>query len=196
MLKEAILSLALQLYAGPIYGKYTELETQEQYQERLEVISEAIVIESSPEHRYHLWKWDTKSLAIAVLVTWFFESRFDLRVHQGVKHPRYSQDNGRARCLGQIHVGIVDKKTWKSLAGTDLKSTRNCAKATVKALARWSYRCKYYKRDVKKLLTGHMIGIFGGYKTGRGCHQGKFAVQKARLWDDLRRRSETILLTN
>jgi hypothetical protein len=191
MLKELLLSIALQLNAGPAASNYLDLESMDEYKERLGVIAEAIAIESSPDVRPKLWKWDTESLAIAVLVTWWWESRFDLRVHQGVKHPRYSQDNGFARCLGQIHVGAVTKEEWKQLAGTDILSTRLCANATVKVISRWFKRCRY--RRYKKPKYGQMIGIFGGYKTGRGCRSDKTANGRAFLWDTLYRTREEYL---
>ena len=186
MLKAAILAVALQLQAGPIWGHYEDLETIDQYKSRLETISEAIVIESAiestPNNSSRLWYWNTESLALAVLVTWYYESRFDYRIHAGLRHPRYNQDRGRARCLGQIHVGIVDRPSWIRLVGTDIQSTRRCANATIKVLSRWFYRCKYKKKRIKYPQWGYMIGIFGGYKSGRGCWSAGNARIRAHLW--------------
>lgn len=193
MLQEIILTLALQLIAGPTYGEYDHLESVSQYYDRLDTIAEAIVIETSPENRHHLWGWDQESLAFAVLSTWYYESRFDLRVHEGSKHPRYSQDNGFAKCMGQIHIGIVSKSEWYQLPGTDLESTRKCAKATIKVLSRWFYRCGYKN---KKPNRGRMMSMFGGYKTGRGCWSDKNSSKRATLWSDLYRRKKKLTIVD
>jgi hypothetical protein len=119
-------------------------ETESAYGDRVETIVKAIASEvKDPE------------LAAAVLVKWHAESGgFRLSVHSGER----LGDDGRAICLGQLHMSKdLLKADWLKLAGTDLESTRRCAAATANLLGKARRLC----RDWGK--------AFSAYATGKGC---------------------------
>ncbi len=124
-----LLAAALSL---PAPWTKTPVETPEQYQARLDTIAKAIAIEAP-----------NKLTAVTVLVVWYDESRFDRRIHAGEEHPIWTQDVGRARCLGQLHVsGLVPRAQWERLVGLDIDATRRCARATVRVLLAQRRLCR------------------------------------------------------
>jgi hypothetical protein len=113
-------------------------------------------------------------------VTMRGESLFDVRVHAGEKHPVWTQDDGKAMCLGQIHVsGIVPESEWRTLAGTDLAATRRCARATMRLLIAHQRHC-----DARtKVPTPQAIArVFASYGTGGQCTPTKRSLERAGRW--------------
>lgn len=140
----AILSLQ------PNPGKWGE--TQEAYESRARVIATAVV---GATHE--------KQVALAIVTVFWFESRFNIKVHDG----SVTGDNGRARCMGQLHSNRrLTRDLWLALPGTDLESTRRCAQATARALssARWMCVSRHIKGD-----SAGWAGAFRMYGTGYTC---------------------------
>jgi hypothetical protein len=174
LLKEALLTIALTL-PPPWYPPDKNPETAEEYRARLETIVEAIALESKvgqplPEGE--------NALAAATLVLWHGESRFELAVHTNVGKTRWGQDYGRARCLGQLHAsGLVPKEEWETLAGSDLESTRRCAKATMRML-----RAQYWVCRHRTGKGGRVARMYEAYATGRSCQPRQRSKTRAFRW--------------
>jgi hypothetical protein len=176
-LAEILLSIALTLPA-PWYRPGHNPETPEEYRARLESISQAIVLEAEAAEG---WRWDTTSLAAATLVTWYAESRFALEVHNGSGQSRFGEDQGKARCFGQLHqTGYVPKPEWQSLTGVDLESTRRCARATMRVLTAQANRCGMKENKPNNMWA--VARMWAGYMTGRACGATKAATSRARRW--------------
>lgn len=109
------------------------------------------------------WRWGRKVLETAVLAHWYEESRFAYEVHAGIDHPVWTQDVGRARCLGQLHAGPVPPQDWLKLAGLDEAATERCALWTARTLTRMALYCG---RD--KPVTNVLLGMFSAMG-GAGC---------------------------
>ena len=119
-----------------------------------------------------------KVLAAATLSLFWGESRLARGVHAG-ERTRWGSDLGRAKCLGQLHdTGVLEPGEWESLAGTDLESTRRCARATIRVLQRFARWCRYDGTDES------LARVYGAYGTGAGC---KTTVQARRRVKILRR---------
>jgi hypothetical protein len=178
-LVETLLAVVLSLPA-PWYQNGKNPETPEQYRERMETIATAIAVEAEANEH---WRWDSRSLAAATLVIWYGESRFAVEVHSGSGQSRWGEDGGRARCFGQIHeTGLVPKKDWEQLAGTDLESTRRCARATMKVLSVQGRHCGMQKDKPSMWAVARMISAYG---SGKGCAPTKQSTARARRWSKL-----------
>jgi len=110
------------------------------------------------------WRWGRKTLVAAVLAHWYEESRFALEVHAGTKHPVWTQDVGKAKCLGQLQVGLVPTHEWERLAGIDYESSKRCAIWTARALTRMALHCGRRKSNFQDILFPMFNGL-----TGLGC---------------------------
>lgn len=175
-LAEILLSIALSLPA-PWYRPGHNPETVDEYRARLDSISQAIAIEAEATQG---WRWDATSLAAATLVTWYAESKFALEVHNGSGRSRYGEDDGRARCFGQLHkTGYVPKAEWETLTGVDLESTRRCARATMRVLTAQGNRCGMKANKPSMWAVARMVA---GYMTGRACEPTKASKARARRW--------------
>jgi hypothetical protein len=178
ILAEVLLSIALTLPA-PWYRPGHNPETPEEYRARLELVSQAIAMEAEAAEG---WRWDSESLAAATLVTWFAESGFALEVHNGSRRSRYGEDQGKARCFGQLHqTGYVPKPEWESLTGVDLESTRRCARATMRVLTAQANRCGMKENKPNNMWA--VTRMWAGYMTGRACGAIKAATARARRWN-------------
>ena len=179
-LTEALLSVALSLPA-PWYAPGKNPETPDQYRARVETIAKAVALEADAADG---WRWDSVSLAAATLVIWYGESRFALDVHNGSGRSRYGEDDGRARCFGQIHqTGLVPKAEWEKLAGVDLESTRRCARATMKVLSVQGRHCGMRTGKPNMWAVARMVAAYG---SGKGCAPTKASTLRARRWSKLR----------
>lgn len=182
-LAEILLAIALSLPA-PWYEPGKAPETDEQYRERLQTIATSIALEAEANED---WQWDSTSLAAVTFVTWYSESKFALEVHNGSGKSRHGEDEGRARCLGQLHkTGWVPKSVWKTLAGTDLEATRRCARATMKVLAMQGKRCNMKKRP----NLWAVARMEAAYAHGMSCAPTKNSTARARRWAKLMARIE------
>ena len=104
-------------------------ETALQRQKRLRRIARAVV-EVAAEEQTRKWLPRTAATA-AVLTIWYYESRFSRTVHAGGL-TQWGSDRGKAKCMGQLHAGLwLPEAQWASLVGTDLESTKRCARATL-----------------------------------------------------------------
>lgn len=148
----ALLQLLLTLHIPASHDPSSELE-------RLGTIAYAITVESN------LSKGPMRPRVIAAhtLALWYAESRLSRKVHNG-EPTRWGSDRGKAKCMGQLHsTGLLAPGEWETLAGTDLESTRNCARATMRVLQRFARWCRY---DGSAESVARMYGAYG---TGRGC---------------------------
>lgn len=77
-----------------------------------------------------------RARAFALLVLTGSESGgWDPRVHAGLPHPVWTQDNGRAKCLGQLHQNDwLTPDLWQQTVGTDAAATHTCLWATLRLL--------------------------------------------------------------
>jgi len=130
-------------------------ETVEQLKARAQTIDEAL-------------KYEAKSPAqkAAVLTLWKAEARFARDVHAGGVG-KLGSDDGRAKCLGQIHVNRkVPRAVWETLGGLDLAATRRCAWATLTILEGKMRYCRVWYSS-----EGVAVG-FHAYATGK-CPKGE-----------------------
>jgi hypothetical protein len=176
-LAEILLSIALSLPA-PWYPPGRNPETVDEYRTRMDAISQAIAIEAEAAEG---WRWDTTSLAAATLVTWYSESRFALEVHNGSGKSRFGEDEGRARCFGQLHAtGLVPRSEWRQLTGVDLEATRRCARATMRVLTSTANRCGM--KENKPHNAAAVARMIAAYMSGKGCAPTKASTARARRW--------------
>lgn len=176
-LSEILLAIVLSLPA-PWYNAGKNPETPSAYQSRLETIAKAIAIEAEAAEN---WRWDASSLAAATLVIWYGESRFALEVHNGSGKSRYGEDDGKARCFGQLHqTGLVPRDEWQSLTGIDLEATRRCARATMRVLSVQGRRCGMQVDKPSMWAVARMVSAYGSGK--KSCAPTKDSTARARRW--------------
>ncbi len=181
----------------PWYGPNSEadgaLETPQQYSRRVETLAQALaeatVVVRGNGHARTVpvdWRWGRKALTAAVLTHWYEESRFALEVHAGTKHPVWTQDVGRATCLGQLHAGLVPADDWAKLAGTDADATRRCALWSARALTRMALYCGGKMTRFEDVLLPMFSGL-----SGSGCRPTLSARNKvarfAKIWREMER---------
>jgi hypothetical protein len=122
------------------------------------------------------WSWGPEELAAALLATAYEESgRFRRDVHDGTK----LGDNGRARCLTQVHAqDALPRNQWRGTTGLDYDATRRCFQAAATLLA-LSARCV-----TRPELGAHQRArIVAAYGTGKTCDPTLgFARRRAELW--------------
>ena len=101
----------------------------------------------------------------------------------GRRHPIWTQDHGRARCMGQLHrTSLVAE--WLTVAGTDIDATVRCARATLRVLDSAAWRCG----------KGHgftsvaMAWIYAGYASGLSCTATRESERRAHRWIAVRGR--------
>jgi hypothetical protein len=125
------------------------------------------------------WRWSRADLLVLVLVTTYEESgRFDVAVHAGKK----LGDHGQARCLGQVHPGLLaPRREWLGSTGTDLEATRVCMRLVVRVLVA-SSRCV---ADGRELNEYQIARIVTAYATGNRCTPIGIARTRARFWSSL-----------
>ena len=172
-------------------------ETQEEYEQRIALAVRALSHATMRERKdgTHAtippdWWWHRKTLVAAVLTQWYEESRLAYEVHAGIDHPVWTQDVGRARCFGQLHVGLVPQNEWEKLAGLDEEATARCALWTARALTRMALHCGRGKRGADKFedILLPMFSAMGGH----GCAptvSGRAKVARfAKVWREIQKR--------
>jgi hypothetical protein len=173
------------------------LETQAQYEARVDLAVRALARATVRERKdgTHAvippdWWHHRNTLVAAVLAHWYEESRLAYEIHAGIEHPVWDQDLGRARCLGQLHVGLVPPQEWAGLAGLDDASTELCALWTARALTRMMLYCGQGKRGSEKL--DHLLVPMFSAMGGRGCAPTVAGRAKAarfsKIWVEMQRR--------
>jgi hypothetical protein len=120
-------------------------ESTLEFRARMELIAQAIAtaskVASAPYRR---------QLAIAVVVTFWGESRFSPLVQAG----EHRGDGGEAICLGSNHQVRLSREEWLGLAGLDLDSTTRCATVTAARLkSAWRY-CPEHSWPAAMVLYG------------------------------------------
>ncbi len=117
------------------------------------------------------WHGTPRELGFLLLGQAFFETRLALHVHAGQCRVEIGEcDGGRAISLWQLHHGYhLPVERWRSLAGTDLESTREAAIEASRALSRGRNFCK-----------GSLEGAVANYATGKSC-QWKGAAKRVRF---------------
>jgi hypothetical protein len=178
-LKELLLAAILQ-WQAPWYPPGENPEDPEDYRARLAVLAEAVALEASDQKTAAI---DRRALAAATLTVWYGETRFAYEVH-ALGKSRWSQDVGKARCLGQLHQSkLIPAEEWDHLVGDDLDSTRRCARATMRVLVAMSRYC-----SIGRANESSMAAVFAAYGTGRGCELTTKSRSRARRWAALMRR--------
>jgi hypothetical protein len=154
-------------------------ETPEQVHARLETI--AVALATAAKEASTGEGWTSTEMAAAVLVLWNEETRFDLRVHAGEKHPQWTQDQGKSRCLGQIQASaLVPPDEWAALAGTGEEATLVCARATMRVLRAQGRRCGTYlgvRADRRRVSV-----TFSAYGSGGKCKADDRSWTRADRW--------------
>lgn len=195
MLKDLLLAAALALpkpYYAPDSKAAGALETDAAYEARVEVIAEGVANATLWERegwdgkpRYFTafkFPWGRQVLAAMVLTHWYEESRFALEVHAGAEHPVWTQDVGKARCLGQHHRNWMSVDAWRELAGTDTAATERCATATARMLAHAARMCGQRDNDMN---PDGLLAVFSAMGGG-GCEPtapGRRKVARfAKVW--------------
>lgn len=169
----AILTIALQLPPA-VTPKGIVPEPVEDRTARYDTISLAIDdVSKTPEE------------AAAVLETMYGESKLDAIIHAGGKHPVWTQDRGRARCLSQLHKsGQVPE--WSTLTGTDFAATKRCAAATMRVLHSAAWKCH---TSISTATASDMARVFAEYGAGTGaCIPTAQSKARAFAWDGMRKR--------
>lgn len=163
-------------------------ETTEERESRWGGIVSVAWHESQEAHN-PLWPNDQAAL---VLATWKFESAFDYHVHGGEVSPLGTQDNGKARCLGQLHQNARTEKEWRELAGRTREATERCARATLGAFWYHAERCKL-RRDIPKakrwrgmLSLDEVAILMGAYGTGTTCKALDWQKKRVEEFEKLR----------
>lgn len=145
---------------GPWVNPRKRHESKTHRQERIKIITKAIVLElpNAKGLRGEEWFWKRDVLAWATFTKMWWESgRFSLAVHSGRKRG----DHGKSVCLGQIMHG------GESLVGTDLKHTRNCVRRVMAFLIMHQNGCLSHSA---KVTAYTMAMIYAAYGTGRTCN--------------------------
>ena len=173
------------------------LETQSAYEERIKLAVSALsraTMRARGDGTYAVvppdWFWHRKTLVVAVLAHWYEESRLAYEVHAGLDHPVWTQDVGRARCLGQLHVGLVPAQEWAALAGLDEQATQRCAAWTARALTRMALYCGKGRRGADKLddILLPMFSAMGGGGCSPTVAGRAKLVRFAKMWREVERR--------
>jgi hypothetical protein len=170
-------------------------ETPEAYEARIRMAAGALskaTIRDRGNGTYAVvpptWRWHRTTLVVAVAAHWYEESRFALEVHEGTKHPVWTSDRDRSRCLGQLQIGLVPKDAWEGLAGTDEEATERCALWTARALTRLALYCS--KKGQERDFDAVMLGMFSAMG-GSGCSPtvaGRRKVERfAKMWQSWQR---------
>lgn len=104
-----------------------------------------------------------KMLLAMNIATQWHETKFAHDVHAG-ELGKWGSDDGRARCLGQLHVtDALPREVWERTAGTDLESTLLCSVEGMRVLQRYGRMCRWDGSDnaIRRTLWG--------YASGKGC---------------------------
>jgi hypothetical protein len=163
--------------APPPWTSAKNAEHPDDRAERLSTIARAIALESAnpPEG----WRWGPPELAALLLATTYEEGWMWRRdVHDG----RKLGDNGRARCIAQLHrhPTWMPKDLWLASTGTDLESTRICVAGAARVMAHYSKVCVSEWRASSSLEVS-FARVAAGYGTGKSCSPLASSERRARL---------------
>lgn len=154
-------------------------ETPDQVHARLETI--AVSLATAAQETPTVQGWTSTEIAAAALVLWNEETRFDQRVHAGEKHPQWTQDSGRAKCLGQLHTSaLVPPDEWAKLAGTGEEATLVCARATMRVLIAQGRQCGTYIGV--RASRDRVSKTYAAYGSGGSCKPDDRSWARADKW--------------
>jgi hypothetical protein len=154
-------------------------ETRDQLQSRLTVATNSLAVAARDQSDGS--GWSMTELAAWGLVLWNEEARFDMRVHAGLPHPRWTQDDGLARCMGQLHTSrLIPPEMWARLAGTSEEATTQCARATLLVARAQGRRCGTYIGV--RASRDRVAAVFAAYGSGGNCKPNDRAWTRADRW--------------
>lgn len=171
-MKQIILAAILKLMPAPSPKWH---ESDEEFRTRMELIAQAIDDASHVAKAPH-----RQNLAMAIVVTFWGESRFSPLVQAG----EHRGDGGKAICMGSNHQERLSTEEWLGLAGLDLESTTRCATVTALRLKGGYHYC--HARDPRYSWPEALV-LYG---TGRTCHAEEtrwreIFVDRANKWATL-----------
>lgn len=154
-------------------------ETPEDYQARLKGMVKALAISTEPYADAQ--GWTRTELSLAELELWNAETLFDQRVHAGLEHPKWTQDNGKAHCFGQIHVSqLVPQEEWEKTVGTSDGATQACADATARIWVAQARQCGVWSGQ--RADRNKVAKVFAAYATGGNCTPQERDWARADKW--------------
>jgi hypothetical protein len=154
-------------------------ETPEAYRERMGTVSASLATTATTYADGR--GWTATELAAAMLVLWHEETLFDQRIHAGLPHPKWTQDDGKATCNGQIHRSmLVPPEVWSTLSGTDEPATTRCARATAIVMVAQARQCGAWLGQ--RASRGAVARTMMGYGSGGTCAPDDRAWARADKW--------------
>jgi hypothetical protein len=154
-------------------------ETPEDYQARLKGMARALA--NSTEPYADAQGWTRTELSLAELELWNAETLFDQRVHAGLEHPKWTQDNGKAHCFGQIHISqLVPQEEWEKTVGTSDGATQACANATARIWVAQARQCGVWSGQ--RADRNKVAKVFAAYATGGNCTPQERDWARADKW--------------
>lgn len=155
-----------------LYNPGENPETTDEREERITMAAETAVDAVAQETT----GFKSDQAVALVLSVWLKESAFEHNVHAGLRTHIGTQDEGKAKCLGQIRTWpgntLLTRERWKALVGTSREATMRCAAATLSYL--WYHAARCLRPGVPLLerwdepLTDHEAEfIFASYGRGR-----------------------------
>lgn len=170
--------LAAELMKLP--GSHAPGETREEYASRVHDVAVSLVDEAIPIARA-AHGWSVTEIAVAGAIVWHGETLFDKRVQAGEAHPKWTQDDGRARCGMQLHSSaIVPQEVWEKLAGVAPDATHLCARYGLRVLVAQGRQCSTFiglRADRARVAK-----TFASYATGGKCVPTDRDWQRADRW--------------
>jgi hypothetical protein len=155
-------------------------EEREQYKQRLDGMTTSLAVATKPYADGRAWT--ASELSLAMLMLWHGETLFDQRIHAGVEHPKWTQDAGKARCLGQIHISqLVPEEEWNRLVGTSEGATQLCADATARIWVAMARQCGVWSGQ--RAERTKVAKVFAAYATGGNCTPGERDWARADKWN-------------
>lgn len=194
---EDVLVELVQNWQPTWYPKGKEPETPDQRATRLAQAARIVAQQASaPETSV---KFSPEDAAALVLMVWYHESSGEYYVHAGGVSPLGKQDNGRARCMGQIQTWknntLLTDEEHKALAGLSQEATALCARTTISYL--WYHATRCLKHDWAKPLQAWEVAILAAaYGKGHCVPVGAKSKIRAHTWSKMRaqiRRAKPVL---
>jgi hypothetical protein len=155
-------------------------ETRAEYKMRLQGMTTALAHATEPYANGQAWT--ATEFSLAMLELWHAETLFDERVQAGVKHPKWTQDNGKAHCFGQIHVSqLVPEEEWNKMVGTADEAIELCAAATARIWVAQARQCGVWSGQ--RADRAKVAKVFAAYATGGNCRPSERDWARADKWN-------------
>jgi len=188
----------------PTTGEFTNPETDEQRDDRWEMIAEVNAEVAYGDKGKNITPWSPQDDLALIKAVQRGESAFEYRVHAGVPSHIGTADAGKAKCLGQIHYVKAwwTEAEWEALAGTDRAATKRCAEAILRVFAYHAKRCKFRheidkkKRWATRIQYREARRLIRWYGNGNcGYRMTKTMSQKALNFLRFQRKIDVVLAT-